>query len=567
MSVGDELRKIIASYGAGPQLDALPSAESMTWISYSAGNPPHALLIGNHYGREIYAYLARYGEKAREVRYCTKDPEKLGARSSSPPAIVTQDEVMKMSLDAPFRYLAENSKPMKRKFSMLIRWYFLTRGLIDGLECERDDFCKRFGAAVKRIEEEKLYEQDGTQNRTRRTRDVVEESSDVEDADTVYGLRSGSRNGKTEASTNRKIELQSPSVRLSREPQNSNTNTDFDFLLAYLKEYDALYLLDNLPEADEMQFVTQKSIPEAQPKKLFVGKEAKSGHDIYAYMVGLPRGFHEVRFYVQTADNEEPMKTETVARQQVWHPFSKCYPKQPSALEQSDRARVTLMVKFYFIAAGIATDCVLKETKKYPERLRVALEYIADRMGPAAAKPPSHDAKNGIARSEAIAKPVMSSESSYIDESDIQSTLAAEPPRGSPWPRNFARKSAPSLVQNNQEPNATSSPQPNSKKDTIADTPTPDDAPSAPPRGVKRSAEDVEFEDLARIIMKEQTLTKEINALQHDMDVLEERKRIWLEKWQKEFDELQGRMSRTTEERTNVRKQFKKQRLSSGGDE
>ena len=51
-------------------------------------------------------------------------------------------------------------------------------------------------------------------------------------------------------------------------------------------------------------------------------------------------------------------------------------------MEQSERAQLTLMVKWYFVAAGVAKDCVLKETKAYPKRLRYTLEYIAKRMNP-----------------------------------------------------------------------------------------------------------------------------------------------------------------------------------------
>jgi hypothetical protein len=608
MSIND-LRKIIAAHGAGPQLEALPSVESLTWTPHPGGNPAFALVIGSLDGRQILAYLTRYGEKPREVRYCTRTPpDRLGNKSSSLLGTVTQDDVMKASLLAPFKYLAENSKPMKRKFSMLIRWYFLSKGLIDGIEGDKADFCKRFSAAVKRIDDEKRDEADGTQNRTRRNHETVEESPEPEDADSTYGLRSSSRTRKVGLANGDKAEPQSPSDKSSRQLRNSKMNHDLRRLLDYLKEHEALYLLENLPEADEMQFVDQTSLPEAQPKKLFVGRDAKSGDEIYAYMVGLPRGFHEVRFYVQTAHDEEPMKTETVAKQRVLHPFSKCYPKQPSSLEQSDRARLTLMVKFYFISAGIATDCVLKETKKYPERLRVALDYVADRMGPAAAKPPT---RTGVGNDDPAVpstgppakQRLSSSESSFVDESDIQSTLAAEPPRASPWrqlskPHVFARKSAYSVARIGQIPSHTSSPHPSPITATAPtpapalDTPTmPKDAlpspsitslppPSLPPpststltptslpsRGTKRSAEDVEFEDLARIVMKEQTLTKEINALQHDLDVLEERKSIWMAKWHAEFDALQSRMDSVTEQRTHVRKQFKKQRLSSGGEE
>ncbi|EOA86801.1 uncharacterized protein SETTUDRAFT_135144 [Exserohilum turcica Et28A] len=559
----DDVRERIVSHGAGPQLDALPPAGSMTWVPYSVGNPTFGLAIAHPEGRQILAYLTRYGDKPREVRYCTKNFDRHGNKSTLIMTI-TQDEVMKEDLDPPFKYFAFNTKLMKRKFSMLIRWYFLSHGLIDTIEGgDMDDFCKVFASAIRSIENEKR-------------RETLEESPEPEDADSTCDVHEDKRDHTSNVLTSAGTEPQSPLLR-SSVPRGGKDNPDLRRILEYLKYHNALYLLDNLPEAHEMQFVSQTSQPDGQPKKLFVGSEAKSGHDIYAYMVALARGFHEVRFYVENPNEEEEehMKSEIVAKQRILHPFSKCYPKPPGIVEQSDRARLTLMVKFYFIAAGIATDCVLRETKKYPERLRVALDYIADRMGPAAVKPPSsHTAMTDTTiPSEPPARHRLSSESSYIDESDIQSTLACEPPRAFPIHTSIGSSSAqkppmssshlPSLPTSSPRPAHTSIPPPDPAPSTDADIITTTTTTNPASHGIKRSTEDAEFEDLARMVMKEQTLTKEINALQHDLDVLEEHKRAWLEKWAKEFDALTAKKNAVVDERSQVRKLFKRQRLSS----
>jgi hypothetical protein len=88
------------------------------------------------------------------------------------------------------------------------------------------------------------------------------------------------------------------------------------------------------------------------------------------------------------APSKTAIRSEDVAKQRILHPFDKTFPKGTHSIGQDEKARLTLMVKWYFIAAGIAKDCVLRETKAYPERLRSALEYIAKRMGAASVRAP-----------------------------------------------------------------------------------------------------------------------------------------------------------------------------------
>jgi hypothetical protein len=77
------------------------------------------------------------------------------------------------------------------------------------------------------------------------------------------------------------------------------------------------------------------------------------------------------------------------------------------------------MVKWYFIAAGIAKHCVLRETKAYPERLWSALEYISKRMGAASVRPPlvEYERQTEPETTSEVANPT-------IDESHIQFALA-----------------------------------------------------------------------------------------------------------------------------------------------
>ncbi|EDU46138.1 predicted protein [Pyrenophora tritici-repentis Pt-1C-BFP] len=129
------------------------------------------------------------------------------------------------------------------------------------------------------------------------------------------------------------------------------------------------------------------------------------------------------------------------------------------------------MVKWYFIAAGIAKDCVLRETKAYPERLRSALEYIAKRMGAAS-----------------VRAPIVG----------------------------YERQT---------EPKTTSEEQLNNPSNAV-------DAPEL--RGTKRTAEDAEFEDLTKIVSQvltgDQNLKDQINDIDKQIEQLQTQRRDLVEK-------------------------------------
>ncbi|KAF1832982.1 hypothetical protein BDW02DRAFT_501684 [Decorospora gaudefroyi] len=566
----ENVRARFADSGTEHLLEALPPPESMTWIPHHSANPPMALVIGTFDGTEVLVFLVRYGEKAREVRYCTSEVANASKNVYTTP--VAQDEVLDMPLIAPFKYLAHTAAPMKRKFNMLIRWYFLANGLIHDIERDNDEFSKRFQGALKTIKEKRLV--DGLRCKT------IEDSPDLDEPN-VCGLRSASRNGAINTAGRIATEQQSPSTstpeRGSKEP-----NPDLRRLHQYLEGHDALYLLENIPDADEIKFVDQSIFPEAQPKKLFVGHHIESGDDIYGYMVRLNRGFHEIRFYREGARSREAIGAADIGRQRLVHPFGKTFPKPPAAIEQSDKARSTLMVKWYFIAAGIATNCVLKETKAYPERLRSALDYIARRMGAGAVKDPKHSSdENAAIQDNDSVEQEPSGDNPYVHESDIQSTLAGDPPRLSLPPTvlkksGVARKSAPSFpargTPSTQLPDERSSHRPSIIANdmvtaTPGPTPTPTLAPTVPPHSAKRSADDMEFAELARMITEDQKLTTQINDVDHDLEVLEMRKETFMAKWQKEYDTKREKRDTLDEQRSGVRNKVKRQRMNPSGDD
>jgi hypothetical protein len=307
------IQRLMAKYGTDTLLNALPSANSMTWIEDALGDKPPILVIGRMRTSDILAYLIS-GQGSGEVRYCLKH-----ADDKRPPSLLEQmtcEEVLEKPLVAPFKDLECGMNFKKRVLSMMVRYYFLSRGCLNSLDSWNDDFGKRFSTVLK-----KTFQDSNGEPALHRT---VEESSEPEDEDSAYGLRSISGNGEPTISNSDLVGRQS----LSKETPdrwNNEANPDFRRLREYLNQHHALYLLDNIPDAADIKFVDQTYILEAQPKKLFVGSHAKTGNDIYAYMVRIQlRGFHEIRFYTEDAHGHKTIiPAESTGKQRILHPFSK----------------------------------------------------------------------------------------------------------------------------------------------------------------------------------------------------------------------------------------------------
>lgn len=523
----DVIRKRIdEEYNGKDLLNSLPSHNSMKWVpvpSEITTNSHLALVIGHAKGRDILAILMRFGDKPREVRYCSKSRYS----PSDSYTMLQQDDIVRLPLFAPFKYNADISKAAKRKFSIVIKWYFMLKGLLtDGTGGDFTDYCKRFYDALRKIEAGQEEEaMSGRKRRTSAAAATVEESPDPDEPKSMYPLRSGRLHHGPEPQQD---QLATP-VETPLSADDGDDNPDYIKLCRYLDSHGELYLLKNMPEADCVQFVEQNFLPEAQHKKLFVGRH-KSGDDIYAYMRPC-RNQHEINFWIE--GNMEPRRasTEDVAKQRIFHPFNKTFPKDGHNMDQADRARLTLIVKWYFIAAGLAKDFVLKETKAYPERLRSALDYIAHRMGPAAASPESSTPQSKDSR------PGNFIPSTPIDESHIQSTLA-NVPTASP-PTHDAPRSATRII------------------------PVPTIDPS--PRGIKRTAEDAEFEDLAKLLVEDQTLTKQVNLADEVLETLDLQRQAFMEKWNSQHNAALTKRQTLEARRGDVRKRFKRQSLAVAG--
>ena len=98
------IKQRIAYYGAGDLIAALPAHDLMNWVPHPAATPPKALVIGTSGGRDILAFMKSLGGSPRRVQYCFRPANRrLNASTAQP---LTLDEVVKLPLNAPFRYSA-----------------------------------------------------------------------------------------------------------------------------------------------------------------------------------------------------------------------------------------------------------------------------------------------------------------------------------------------------------------------------------------------------------------------------------------------------------------------------
>jgi hypothetical protein len=159
--------------------------------------------------------------------------------------------------------------------------------------------------------------------------------------------------------------------------------SDYRTLLEYLEDE----LLESIPGPDVVEFVIpEKPLNNALPRKLLIGSQRDTQNKIFAYMREWGTT-HRIEFYVENGTNRTPIFSTDLAQHVIKPPFDKTYPEGSEAIDNSGTARLTTMVKWYFIAAGYAKNCVLKETKDFPTRLRSALLWIRGQVRTSAVGP------------------------------------------------------------------------------------------------------------------------------------------------------------------------------------
>lgn len=583
-SMNEILKFMREEYDAQELLDMLPVHDRLRWTPWSINTPvdlPEALIIGTVERRDILAYVTQKGEKPREVRYCSIPAGRT--TSSASLQTLTQDEVVTMKLDAPFKYNADSAKGMKRKFSVIIKWYFMERGLlINAVSGDLADWCKIFCNALRNVEPDpravrrkdnaarkptrksatfesepsvaaKGPRRSGLSNPRRPASGVaiVEESPDAEETSSPYGLRSARRseNGiTTKGAADSPVHEQIPHTPRAENPA-------FETVRSYLEDQNIDYLLRNLPAVSEHQFFDGKLSGDSLPKKLYIGRTSERRDNIYAHL-RLDGGFHSVDFWSRESKGHKDViwDWQEIAKQSLIHPFNKTYEKDSKTMTREAKIRLDTIIEWYFLAEGVGKDIVLKGSPNFTVLLKQALTYIAERMGPAAVPGPSEDSPTASKRTPSIT-PKQAPTARSLDESQIQSSLASA---------------------------------------------VPSSGTQASPRGTKRTFEDATFEALSDLSSMERKLTIDINVVDEELETHEMKKQNfaeqqerdkqqwlakwalekqrwlaewelksqnWVDEWEMEHDSILGRRETVAEERHRVRHKFRRLTMEVGEEE
>ncbi|KAF1955941.1 hypothetical protein CC80DRAFT_549001 [Byssothecium circinans] len=446
-------------------LKLLPSANSMEWVHYPNASPPKALVIGHQSEEPILVSIAiMTGQQRMPLLQFAIGDKRL-----------TQESVIRKDLVEPFKWLNTPMLAPKqtRILSLFIKFYFYEAKVVrSGLGGDGDYMGKMMKRGLLQIQRAKESTSGRRQGSERSTVDETDEEEN-----------------ESEEEERHEPVLRPRSFRVK--------SADHEKLVKILADNNELHYLDNIPTISEMQFSTQTNA-------LFVGK--RDGHDIHAFFRHTGNNA-EIRFFFQgTKGRTHSLPTESFASQRILHPFNKTYKKDATSINKQEEARLTVLVTWYFIAAGVAKN-VLAEIEDYPDQFRDMLAYVSQRMGPAASKP----------------KHVGRLRDGLVDEEGIQSTL-----RERPVSKDDSEATTRSLHQSFKDP--------------------------SPPRASasrKRTAEQAQFDDIEETIHEDRNLTKQLNELDDELDAIELRRQA-----------LTKQKAKFLEQRKDVRKRLKRQSLA-----
>lgn len=374
------VRQEIIDRKAGELLSLLPANDIMQWRVCSVTEPQAALVIGSLHDYELLACKEPSSTEQFVLRYCTQkrsDIVRSWLTTDLPASAVEQDMVVDLPLRFPFKPSANAvSTPEEQSdLSVLIQWYFLSDGHND-IVYDIDEYCTRLHKALRNME---------PQLRSA-------ESSDRWN----LSMRSSDAGGAPASPETRCSPTQGWFTPSKGESPGVSEGHHYEKLVEFLGKDASPELLKDLPKPNFADFIEEKNcFQNALDQKLPIGECKETSSCIYAYMRGWG-GHYRVELYVEEGEQRAQLKTTDVAKHTVYHPFDKTYAEDCQDIDKDGKVRLSLLIKWYFVVAGVADAGVLKEMNNYPERLRSMLGWVQDRMRPAAQVNKYEEQLNGL---------------------------------------------------------------------------------------------------------------------------------------------------------------------------
>ncbi|KAF1919990.1 hypothetical protein BDU57DRAFT_157386 [Ampelomyces quisqualis] len=382
MSVAQVEQRIRENHDGQHLLDALPPYDSLEWTPFEAhplAHVPMGLVLATVDNRDIVAFFTQSGDKAPEIRYCSKPKERLWSAASI--IALSQGYLNILELRPPFKYIAGTAKTDKRKFSYIVKWYFMTKGLLDSaIAGNLADWCKVFYKALQAVESQ-MPRQDGrsTRSEARGEYDAVQESPEAAGNGSTNDLRSARRNAQDEsvstlaaASHNKRQALQTPE---------GSIMSDCDTLCKLLAQENYTHLLKNISEWKKLDWYEGRITPDSLPYRLLVGKTSRDSINIYAHLKAV-NDTYMVQYWFMPRRGKASgvaLPSKDLAAQNVIHPFDKTYDRTCDSLSKSEEERLEILVKWYFVASGKINN-LLEYEPNYAARFLDTLNYITNRI-------------------------------------------------------------------------------------------------------------------------------------------------------------------------------------------
>ncbi|KAF1351455.1 hypothetical protein EJ07DRAFT_183835 [Lizonia empirigonia] len=362
------VRQCMIDRKADRLLKLLPANETVQWRIYSLKEPQAALVIGCFGDYELLACKEPSSAERFVLQYCSQKRSEVvrsWLTTELPASAVEQDMVVDLPLSSPFKYSANSNSTLDEQsdLSVLIQWYFLSHEH-DDIVYDIDEYCTRFHKALRDMEPQLISA--GLLNSwgpSTRSFDAAEAP------------------GSPEA---RCSPTQGWFTPLKGASPGGNGDSDYERLVEFLGNDASPGLLKDLPKPNITHFVEEETpFQNALSQKLPIGECKDTKHRIYAYMRGWG-GHYRVELYIEEGEQRAQLKTTDVAKHTIYHPFDKTYPQYCQIIDKDGKVRLSLLIKWYFVVAGVADAGVLKEMNNYPERLRSMLRWVQGRMHPAA---------------------------------------------------------------------------------------------------------------------------------------------------------------------------------------
>ncbi|KAF2010194.1 hypothetical protein BU24DRAFT_496958 [Aaosphaeria arxii CBS 175.79] len=366
------LATYLRSHDAGQLLDNIPPYQDLDWKDNLPGAPGRALALGTRHDVDILVCVVQNGDKPAESRYFMKHPD-----SSSVKAITTDDVCDGADLTFPFVCLQGTSKSEKRNFSLLTKFYFSQAGIVDeAMEVALKDFAKRMHHVLELIN---FYMREHRVPKPRASiQSQTTESSDEEEQ--YEGQQREQLEQEIESVQSNQPKQKSP-TRKQKAKLNNYDIPPINQILESLVAQDAEDLLDVIPPVTDMTFEPQDVDERAASHKLFFATHSKADRSIYVFLrPSNGKSHHEVVFRQEGRRGVAPqqLSAETAISQNLQRPFDKL---RTWPIESSVKARISLMIKFYFGWQGlISQDVLLRETVDFSRRLKSALTHIDEKI-------------------------------------------------------------------------------------------------------------------------------------------------------------------------------------------